>query len=136
MLGRKGVTLTYLGEETLLEGVFKAKGKVRLDGKVKGLVQVEGELEVGPTGRIEGERVEAQSLLVHGEVRAEILAQKVVLAKTARMYGDITTEILDIESGARFVGRSQTLDKTELAPSTPLGEHQTASPLGEHQKEA
>lgn len=122
MLGRKKATLTYLGEETLLEGVFKAKGKVRLDGKVKGTVQVEGELEIGPTGRIEGERVEAESLLVHGEVRAEILAQKVVLAKTARVYGDLTAEILDIESGARFVGRSQTTDRTELALPMPQGE--------------
>ncbi|MGQ9735457.1 MAG: bactofilin family protein [Thermaceae bacterium] len=118
MLGRKGAAVTYLGEETFLEGVFKAKGKVRLDGGIKGLVQVEGELEVGPTGRVEGERVEAQSLLVHGEVRAEILAQKVVLAKTARVYGDITTETLDIEAGARFVGQSRTMDK--VGPALPV----------------
>lgn len=122
MLGRKKATLTYLGEEALLEGVFKAKGKVRLDGKVKGLVQVEGELEVGPTGQIEGERVEAESLLVHGEVRAEILAQKVVLTKTARVYGDLTAEVLDVEAGAKFAGRSQITDRTELSLPAPQEE--------------
>lgn len=93
-----------------------------MDGKVKGSVQVEGELVVSPTGRIEGERVEAENLLVYGEVRAEILAQKVVLAKTAGVYGDLTAEMLDIESGARFLGRSETTDKAELALSTPQGE--------------
>jgi cytoskeletal protein CcmA (bactofilin family) len=113
----KKAPVTYLGAETRIEGVFWAKGKVRLDGEVRGSVQVEGDLEVGPTGRIEGERVEAQTLEVHGEVRANVRAQKVVLAKTARVYGNVATEVLDIEAGARFVGQSLAGEAPQALPS-------------------
>ena len=56
MLGRKERTLTYLGPDTEVLGDMRAKGQVRIDGLVRGSVLVEGELEVGPTGRVEGGR--------------------------------------------------------------------------------
>ena len=101
MLGRKERTLTYLGPDTEVLGDMRAKGQVRIDGLVRGSVLVEGELEVGPTGRVEGERVEARSVLIHGEVKAELTAEKVVLSKTARFTGQ-----LEVEAGAVFVGQS------------------------------
>ena len=67
---------------------------------------VEGELEVGPTGRVEGERVEARSVLIHGEVKAELTAEKVVLSKTARFTGQLKAQALEVEAGAVFVGQS------------------------------
>jgi cytoskeletal protein CcmA (bactofilin family) len=106
MLGRKQGVLTYLGPETEVLGDLRAKGPVRIDGLVKGSVYVEGELEVGRTGRIEGERVEAQAVQVHGEVKADLLAQKVSLGKTARFTGTVRAQALDVEAGAVFIGQS------------------------------
>ena len=106
MLGRKRRVLTYLGPETEVLGDLKAKGQVRLDGLVRGSVWVEGELEVGPTGRVEGERVEAQAIQVHGEVRADLVAERVFLAKTARLTGNVRAQALEVEAGAVFVGQS------------------------------
>ena len=100
MLGRKERTLTYLGPDTEVLGDMRAKGQVRIDGLV------EGELEVGPTGRVEGERVEARSVLIHGEVKAELTAEKVVLSKTARFTGQLKAQALEVEAGAVFVGQS------------------------------
>ncbi|NHK39644.1 polymer-forming cytoskeletal protein [Thermus thermophilus] len=106
MLGRKERTLTYLGPDTEVLGDMRAKGQVRIDGLVRGSVLVEGELEVGPTGRVEGERVEARSVLIHGEVKAELTAEKVVLSKTARFTGQLKAQALEVEAGAVFVGQS------------------------------
>jgi cytoskeletal protein CcmA (bactofilin family) len=106
MLGRKRRVLTYLGPDTEVLGDLKAKGQVRLDGLVRGSVWVEGELEVGRTGRVEGERVEAQAIQVHGEVRADLVAERVFLAKTARLTGNVRAQALEVEAGAVFVGQS------------------------------
>jgi cytoskeletal protein CcmA (bactofilin family) len=106
MLGRKKRVLTYLGPETEVLGDLKAKGQVRVDGLVRGSVWVEGELEVGRTGRVEGERVEAQAIQVHGEVRADLMAERVFLAKTARLTGNVRAQALEVEAGAVFVGQS------------------------------
>jgi cytoskeletal protein CcmA (bactofilin family) len=106
MLGRKKRVLTYLGPETEVLGDLKAKGQVRVDGLVRGSVWVEGELEVGRTGRVEGERVEAQAIQVHGEVRADLVAERVFLAKTARLTGNVRAQALEVEAGAVFVGQS------------------------------
>jgi cytoskeletal protein CcmA (bactofilin family) len=106
MLGRKKRVLTYLGPETEVLGDLKAKGQVRLDGLVRGSVWVEGELEVGRTGRVEGERVEAQAIQVHGEVRADLVAERVFRAKPARLTGFVRAQALEVEAGAVFVGQS------------------------------
>jgi cytoskeletal protein CcmA (bactofilin family) len=106
MLGRKKRVLTYLGPETEVLGDLKAKGQVRVDGLLRGSVWVEGELEVGRTGRVEGERVEAQAIQVHGEVRADLVAERVFLAKTARLTGNVRAQALEVEAGAVFVGQS------------------------------
>ena len=106
MLGRKKRVLTYLGPETEVLGDLKARGQVRLDGLVRGSVWVEGELEVGRTGRVEGERVEAQAIQVHGEVRADLVAERVFLAKTARLTGNVRAQALEVEAGAVFIGQS------------------------------
>jgi len=94
MLGRKKRVLTYLGPETEVLGDLKAKGQVRVDGLVRGSVWVEGE------------RVEAQAIQVHGEVRADLEAERVFLAKTARLTGNVRAQALEVEAGAVFVGQS------------------------------
>jgi len=106
MLGKRERVLTYLGPETEVLGDLKAKGQVRLDGLVRGSILVEGELEVGRTGRVEGERIEAKAVQVHGEVKADLVAEKVFLAKTARLTGNIRAQALEVEAGAVFVGQS------------------------------
>ncbi len=107
MLARRQTgALTYLGPDTEVLGDLKAKGQVRIDGLVKGSVYVDGEVEIGRTGRVEAEKVEAGSILIHGEVKADLVATKVSLSKTARFTGTIRAQALDVEAGAVFIGQS------------------------------
>lgn len=108
MLGKRQGQLTYLGPETEVLGDLKAKGQVRIDGRVQGSVLVEGDLEVGPTGVLEGPKVVAQNLVLHGEIRAEVEAGRVSLARTAKLWGVVRSQTLEVEAGAVFVGQSLT----------------------------
>jgi len=103
---RQGSALTYLGPETEVLGDLKAKGQVRIDGLVRGSVYVEGELEIGRTGRVEGERIEAGVIQVHGEVKADVYGGRVSLSKTARLTGTVRAQALDVEAGAVFIGQT------------------------------
>jgi len=88
---------------------------VRIDGVVLGSVLVDGDLEVAPGGRIEGEEVRARNILVNGEIRAKVISEgKLTLTKRAHLEGDVVAKALDIEAGATFVGRSVTGDTKQL----------------------
>lgn len=107
MFARKqGSALTYLGPEAEVLGDLKAKGQVRIDGLVRGSVYVEGELEIGRIGRVEGERIEAGVIQVHGEVKADVYGGRVSLSKTARLTGTVRAQALDVEAGAVFIGQT------------------------------
>ena len=111
MLSRKKIppSLSYLDPSAEFEGTLRARGQVRIDGRIKGTLLVEGDLEVGPKGMVDGPLVQAKNILIHGTVKAEVVAQeKLVLSKSAQVEGDIRAKSLDIEPGAAFIGRSHT----------------------------
>ena len=101
--------LTYISEGSEIEGNLKANGNARIDGKIKGSLIVEGDIEIGPNASIEGEQVKGNNILVQGQVNAQVVAGgKLHLTKSARLEGDVRAMALDVEAGAVFVGRSQT----------------------------
>jgi cytoskeletal protein CcmA (bactofilin family) len=122
--GRKPnpATLTYLSEGSEIEGNLKTPGNTRIDGRVKGSVVVEGDLEVGSNAHIEGDQVKANNIIVHGQIHAQIIASgKLHITKSARVEGDVRAMSLDVEAGAVFVGRSQTGEPRALPQNTRTG---------------
>jgi cytoskeletal protein CcmA (bactofilin family) len=98
---------------------MRVGGSARVDGRVRGSVIVEGDLEVGPSGHIEGEQVRANNILIHGRISAQVMASgKLVLTKQGQLEGDVRAIALDIEAGAVFVGRSQTGEPKALPKSS------------------
>jgi cytoskeletal protein CcmA (bactofilin family) len=121
LTGRKPnqAALTYISEGSEMEGSLRTAGAARVDGKIKGSLVVEGDLEVGVNALIEGEQVKANNIIVHGKINAQVLAGgKLHLTKTARVEGDVRASSLDVESGAVFVGRSQTGEPRALPQNT------------------
>lgn len=101
--GRKPnpTALTYLSEGSEIEGNLKTPGNTRIDGKVKGSVIVEGDLEVGSNAHIEGDQVKANNIIVHGQINAQVVALgKLHITKSARVEGDVRAMSLDVEAGA------------------------------------
>ena len=96
--------LNLLSAGTIVKGEIKLSGDFRLDGTFIGSVDCKGKVVVGPTGSIEGEIV-CQNADFSGEVKATVkVAGLLTLKETARYTGDITTNKLSIEPGAKFSG--------------------------------
>jgi cytoskeletal protein CcmA (bactofilin family) len=91
-------------EGTSIEGEIRSDSNVRIDGRVKGSINVRGRLIVGASGVVEGD-VTCQSSDIEGTVNGKINCQDLLSLKaTAKLTGDIITKKLAIEPGAVFTG--------------------------------
>jgi cytoskeletal protein CcmA (bactofilin family) len=91
-------------EGTSIEGEIRSDSNLRVDGRVKGTINVRGRLIVGQSGVIEGE-VTCQSSDIEGTVLGRVNCQDLLSLKaTAKLQGDINTKKLAIEPGAVFTG--------------------------------
>ena len=91
-------------EGTSIEGEMRSDSNIRIDGRVKGTINVRGRLIVGTTGVVEGD-VTCQSSDIEGTVTGKITCQDLLSLKaTAKLNGDINTKKLAIEPGAVFTG--------------------------------
>lgn len=108
-------TMNYLAKGTEVRGSIRSEGSLRIDGSVYGNVDVLGDLEIAPTGRIEGEEVRANNLISQGIIKAQIQATaKVTLTATAKVEGDVVASAIDIAAGAAFIGHLVTKDSKVL----------------------
>ena len=102
---------TFIGDGTTLSGEFSISGSVRIDGHFSGKLSALGHLTIGQNGYIKASQqvgIHCQSAHIAGTVEGDIIApQRVHLTKTAKVAGNITTQILVIEEGAIFNGKSE-----------------------------
>ena len=97
-------SINLLSSGTEVKGEIKVNGDFRIDGTFTGIINCKGKVVVGPTGSIDGEII-CQNADFSGEVKATVkVAELLTLKETARFTGDITTNKLSIEPGAKFSG--------------------------------
>jgi cytoskeletal protein CcmA (bactofilin family) len=95
---------TLIGKDSVVDGSFTAPGSARIDGEVKGNVNVEETLVLGTASVVHGD-VSAQTVIVGGEVNGNIQGPlRVELTSTAKVIGDIVTSSLMIDEHAIFQG--------------------------------
>lgn len=101
-----GAVQTVIGEGTEIKGSIQATGVVRIDGSLEGTIQHQGDLIIGPKGKVNAD-IKSKALAVAGEVRGNIdIEEKLELLPGARLYGDIRCGHLVVHEGAMFHGRS------------------------------
>lgn len=107
--------LTYLSATSEFQGSLNVEGNLRVDGIIHGTVEVRGDMEISSTGLVEGPEVRAHNIVVHGVIKAHVVAEgRLTLSRTARLEGDVTASSLDIEAGAFYVGHIATSDVKAL----------------------
>lgn len=95
---------TLIGKDTVFEGSINAKGTLRVDGKITGQVNCQGDVVIGESGVVEAD-LRARHILVAGTINGNVIAQaKVELASTGTVRGDINVASLIIDDGAVFEG--------------------------------
>ena len=96
---------TVLGKSLKIEGNIKSDAGMRIDGEVQGSIECAGDVVIGQSAKVEAS-VSAKCVVVAGQVIGNITAEKVELAKTAAVKGDIHCSELSIEAGAAFSGKT------------------------------
>lgn len=107
MTGKKdnAAITTILGQGCVVNGDFTVSQSARIDGEIQGDVSVAGTLIMGSGARIDG-NIEAEEAIIGGDVVGNIEAKnKVELTVTAKVIGDITTNVIVIDENAIFQGR-------------------------------
>lgn len=105
----QGMAMTFISKGSEIKGDIHASGNLRVDGIIRGNVLAEGDIEVSPGGVIEGKDVKARNIVIHGLVKATLTAtEQLRIHSQGEVLGDVIAQALDIESGARFVGHSNT----------------------------
>jgi len=106
-------SINSFAQGTEITGEVKSAGDVRIDGKLKGNVNIKGRLVIGATGHVEGEIICA-NCDISGTVSGKITVSELLsLKSSANINGDIITKKISIEPGAMFTGTCKMDGKQE-----------------------
>ncbi len=104
---RKDLKESVLATGLTFEGKIEGSGHVRIAGRFKGDVHVDGTLTIEAGAHLAGS-VRAGAVVVAGEIEGNVeSAQKVELHQTGVINGDVNAGSLSVASGARMRGRSE-----------------------------
>jgi cytoskeletal protein CcmA (bactofilin family) len=97
--------VTVISRQNRIEGTILGTGDVRIDGQLKGAVDLSGQLVVSDSGLIDG-TVIAKSVVVAGSMIGDVTAiERIELNPTAKVQGNITAPRILIHDGASFNGQ-------------------------------
>jgi cytoskeletal protein CcmA (bactofilin family) len=114
---------TVVAEGTRIHGELSLEGKLHIDGRVEGSIHCRGDVSIGPKGRFEG-GVEAETLVVAGEVEGRVSCTGVEIVAGGRLQGEVSSESLVIAPGGQFIGESasrtdEVVTRPEREPEAP-----------------
>lgn len=100
---------TLVGHQTEVFGDIHFTGGLHIDGLIKGNVSAKDDSEsvaiISENGRVEGE-LRVPNLLINGYVAGDVhAAERLDLAKDARVRGDVYYHTMEMASGAEVNGK-------------------------------
>ena len=108
-----------VGAGALFTGDLRFSGRLEFDGRIAGSIVAEPMagscVVIGPNGQVRG-RIEAESIVIHGQVDGPIRAHaRLDVQSGARVVGDIGYRDLQIQHGAVVEGALKSLDGQPVA---------------------
>lgn len=112
---------------TTIKGEITADGDFRIDGTLIGSINCKGKIVIGQTGSIEGEVI-CQNADISGKIKALVrVEQLLTLKSTSELNGDVVTNKISIEPGAKFTGSCDMDGSGIKKPNTPAPNGQQES---------
>ena len=98
---------SLIAADLTIEGKIEGTGHVRIAGKFKGDVNVQGDLTIEPGAKLTG-GVRADKVMISGELEGNIeQASRVDLQSGGSVVGDVKAGSLTVAAGARMKGQAQ-----------------------------
>ena len=92
--------------ETTITGTIETNSVFNMEGVLNGDIKGNKLVHVGKTGQVKG-NITAETVVVDGEVSGEIVADKVEIGNTGKVYATITSAVFVIQEGGLFEGRKK-----------------------------
>ena len=105
---------SVIGSGVVWKGRLSGTGGVRIEGALDGDIKLQGLLVVGETGRVTCDELRATVVTVAGAVRGDIVAEKLEIRSTGRVWGNVVTEAFSTEEGAFLRGQVTMEEKVEI----------------------
>jgi len=103
----------FLGSDSEFEGRLSFQGTIRIDGRYKGSISVDGTLIVGPSGRLNAD-INASNMVISGEVTGNMTAKtNIEVHASGKVYGNLVAPTVTIHTGAVFHGHCHSGKKRE-----------------------
>ena len=119
--GGKSQLNGFLDAGSHLRGELHFEDTFRIDGRLTGNVDSDGDLYVGERGEVQGE-IRVGRLFVTGKVDAVIQAQRVEVAAGGQLRGEVNTPCLVIDEGAIFEGQARMVERERPLAVASTGE--------------
>ena len=114
---------SVIASDITIEGKIDGTGHIRLAGRFKGDVNIQGDLTIEPGAKLTGS-VKANSVVIGGEIEGNIeSAQRVELLESGVLNGDLKAGTLTVAAGSRMRGRAEFGwgDEHQIKPGLTLG---------------
>jgi cytoskeletal protein CcmA (bactofilin family) len=97
---------SLIAADVTIEGKIEGAGHVRIAGRFKGDVNVQGNVTIEQGAHVTGQ-IAAATIMVSGEVHGNITASsRVELLETGVINGDVKAAVLTVAAGSRMRGNA------------------------------
>jgi len=103
-------TTSFLAEGTQLNGTLTIKGGIRIDGRLKGELNSESVVFLGPSAKINA-NIKAEAVISSGRIEGDVYSSHhVQISNPGSVKGAITTRELILEKGVAFDGSCKLIE--------------------------
>lgn len=113
---------SVLGPGINWTGALRGSGGVRIEGNFEGEIGIRGLVVIGESGKVTCETLRANTVVVAGLVKGNIVAEKLEIRATGRVWGDVTVSAFVTEEGAFLRGQMKMEEKLDLGLEEPPAE--------------
>lgn len=120
---------SIIASDITIEGKIEGSGHIRLAGRFKGDVHIQGDLTIDAGAKLTGS-VRANTVIISGEIEGNIeSAQRVELLDSGVLTGDLKAGTVSFAAGSRMRGRAEFGwgDEGQSRPGLTLGTTSLAS---------
>ena len=125
---------SVLGPGIHWNGDLRGKGGVRIEGALEGEIAVFGMVIIGETGRVTCQALKAGTVIVAGSVNGEIVAEKLEIRATGRVYGEVPGQSISTDEGAFLRGKVTMEEQVDLS-DLPSGDNDNPGEMDEEAPE-
>lgn len=104
---------TIIGSEAIIEGKITLPTSLRVDGKIIGEIECNGDVYIGKDAYVEPS-IKAKNVIIAGVVKGQVeTTEKIQIDSNGKLDGSATSRGMIIEDGGVFNGNSVILEVEE-----------------------